>query len=87
MNGNVPDPRNLYRDCKKYEINPCRTTQDLVEMDLFICNKNPAELQLKAPGMRRAHLNNPLKLTKDTKDGSAVKAIESILHGETKQKR
>ena len=86
MNDKVLDPRNFYQDCKKYGINPRRTTQDLVEMELFICNKNLAELQLNAREIRCVHLKNHPKLVKEKEDDDAVKAIVSILHQETKHK-
>jgi len=86
--GKVPDPRNLFKRCNTHGLpDPRNTDLRTVEMDLFICEKQIEELQLKAPQYRREHLNNRRRLAIEKGDEKAAAAILKILHRESTRKR
>ena len=60
MQGKVPDPRNLFRDCEKEKLAPREMTMDQVQCEIALTNRKILELKLKAPEMRRHHLKDCL---------------------------
>ena len=58
IQGKVPDPRNLFQDCKKADLDPRQVTAEMVDMEVFVTQKKLEELKLKSPEMRRQHLKS-----------------------------
>ena len=56
LKGKVPDPRNLFRDCKKVNIDPRTLTIDDLGVEVFIVQKKLEEFLPLASKMRRKHL-------------------------------
>ena len=76
LDGNVPDPRNLRRDCKKHGLgNPRDITREMLAAELIVCDKKIEELKLKAPEMRRKHLRHRLKLAQTRGDDTSAAEI------------
>ena len=57
LEGRIPDPRNLLRDCKKRGISDQHLiTREELGAELLICDQKLEELKLTAPGLRVEHL-------------------------------
>ena len=86
--GKVPDPRNLFRQCRKHRLpDPRDLTMDELNMEIYICCKKIEDLKPQAAKMRRDHLRNCLTRAKEDNDLDRVLAIENILRRESTQKR
>ena len=88
LDGKVPDPQNLFRDCDKHGVgDPRQMTREVLNAELIICHAKIEDLKLKAPEMRRKHLKGRLKLAQERGDEEAAAAILKILHKEASRKR
>ena len=68
----MPDPRNLFRDCKKTSLDPRQRQMilQMVDMEVFVVMNKLKELELKALEMRHQHLKSRLQATKDEKNNT-----------------
>ena len=52
--GKVPDPRNLFRQCRKHRVpDPRDLTEDKLNIEIYLCAKKIEELKPLAPKLRR----------------------------------
>ena len=83
MNGTIPDPCNLFRDCDKHDLeDPRLITPTQLHLEIHICNLKIAELHKTAPQKRREHLNSCIKEAKAEGDNKRKKAITAIIRKE-----
>lgn len=88
LQGKVPDPRNLYRQCRRHRLpDPREITEEDLNIEIFLCYRKIEELKPKAPKLRRDHLNARLKEAKEENDLERVLAIQAILRRESDKKR
>ena len=88
LDGKVPDPRNLYRDCRKKGIvDPREITQDGLDVEHCVCDKQLDDLAKKAPALRKKHLKDRHKRAVQKGDSEKASAIVTMLHREAKRKR
>jgi len=88
LNGRVPDPRNLYRDCKAANVlDPRQMTAQQLAIELHVCEQKLLELAKDAPDKRDQHLKDCKKRAKDERDEERANAIERILRREATCKR
>ena len=88
MEGKIPDPRNLYRDCeRKGMMDPRRMTRDDLGAEMIICDQKLEELKLTAPGLRVEHLKARIEAAEKRGNLEAAEAIEKMLKREALRKR
>ena len=87
LQGKVPDPRNLFRACRKAKLAPREMSIDDVECEIAHAHRKILELKLLAPEMRRKHLKKCLQRAKDKGDETKAAEILRILHKEANRKR
>ena len=88
LQGKVPDPRNLYRQCRKHRVpDPRDLSEDDLNIEIFLCAKKIEELKPLAPKLRREHLKACLADAKQANDLDRVLAIENIIRRENTKKR
>ena len=62
MKGEIPDPRNLIQDCKKYNLeDPRLLTLAQLNLEIHVCNLQIIELYKTTPQKRHKHLTSCIK--------------------------
>ena len=88
INGAIPDPCNLFRDCDKHDLeDPRLITPAQLHLEIHICNLKISELHKTAPQMRRDHLTSCIKEAEAAGDDKRKEAIIAIIRKEVKRKR
>ena len=88
LQGRIPDSRNLIRDCLKKKIgDPRQMTQELLKVELFICGKEMAALQARAPQLRHEHLQRRLATHRKSGNTKAIDDITRIIRRESQERR
>ena len=83
----MPDPRNLFQDCRKVNIDPRNLTIDNLGVEIFIVHKTLEELLPLASNMRRDHLKLCLKAAQKRHDEKTSANLVRIMYKESKKKR
>ena len=88
IEGQIPDPRNLFKRCKKQQItDPRKLVLEEAWIEMFICQQKLEELRPQAPKLRKQHLDDCLKEATEEEDTERIQAIKRVLEREAARKR
>ena len=88
LDGKIRDPRNLFRDCRKYNVkDPRFISRDELNAEYYVTNREIERLAKLAPKLRRQHLKDLIRKAKQQGDVDRAATILRILHREASRKR
>ena len=89
IDGDLRDPQNLFRDCKKTSMNikdPRHITREELQCEIMVTSRNIEALRKKAPKLRRQHFKVLHCKAVEKGDEERAATILRILHREACRK-